>query len=241
MHAPAGETPPDVFSLGFEAPPVVAEDLAPPAVPWGSTALLAQTRLACQDCRVGTRECCRYRRRLRALRGRRVCVRTRVSAIEPRHLPRTELPRQGRGTRRTSDRYTRASPMLRPPPADSWRGRQQTQPQERPVRTTRAGARRPPSDFERVDSKRLRLIVRDELREGRLESDGNGRARLRAGALPHDLVAAISSLELYERARYSFGRPCLSSRAFSSDLHFRMRAFRLRACPRLCLETTQAR
>jgi hypothetical protein len=38
-------------------------------------------------------------------------------------------------------------------------------------------------------------VVADELRRGRIERDGAGNVRLRAGALPPDVVAALAALE----------------------------------------------
>jgi len=40
----------------------------------------------------------------------------------------------------------------------------------------------------------VRFVVADELRRGRIESDGNGRVRLRTGALPGDLVRALAAI-----------------------------------------------
>jgi hypothetical protein len=40
--------------------------------------------------------------------------------------------------------------------------------------------------------KLVRVALWDEIRQGRVESDGNGRVRLRAGALPEDVIAALA-------------------------------------------------
>jgi hypothetical protein len=39
-------------------------------------------------------------------------------------------------------------------------------------------------------------VFDDEIRRGHVESDGNGRVRLRAGTLPDYLVAALAALDL---------------------------------------------
>jgi hypothetical protein len=65
----------------------------------------------------------------------------------------------------------------------------------------RGGSRRP---FRWVDVAELargharyvvRHVVADELKNGRIESDGNGRVRLRAGALTPAVVAALGGLD----------------------------------------------
>jgi hypothetical protein len=38
----------------------------------------------------------------------------------------------------------------------------------------------------------VRVALWDEIRQGRVESDGNGRIRLRAGALPDDVIEALA-------------------------------------------------